>query len=312
MTLETKLCPLGCSPNEILILTGEDLLHNIPGKFPVVKCLTCGLVRTDPRPSPEAIGFYYPDSYGPYSGTRITDGKGEAGRKTRWHHLLRRFADFRTNSIPPLPPGRMLEIGCASGSFLHRMASEGWSVTGIELSEHAAAAARSLGFPVYAGKVESVPEPSEPYDLVVGWMVLEHLHDPVDTLEQIRKWVRPGGWLAISTPDISAVEFRLFKERWYALHLPNHLFHFSRGTITKVLQKGGWDVKKIMGQRVITNILGSIGLVLLKGCPDSKLGRLFLSLPTAGLWLNVILYPVSCVMARLGQTGCMTVWAQRP
>ena len=62
---------MGCSSNDEIILASRDLLHDLPGIFTVVKCSNCGLMRTNPRPSPDTIGFYYPENYGPYVGTRV-------------------------------------------------------------------------------------------------------------------------------------------------------------------------------------------------------------------------------------------------
>ncbi|MCG7928200.1 MAG: class I SAM-dependent methyltransferase, partial [Candidatus Thiodiazotropha taylori] len=63
--LESKPCPLGCSPADEKVLTGHDRINNLPGEFDVVRCGNCGLLRTDPRPTPTSIGFYYPDDYSP-------------------------------------------------------------------------------------------------------------------------------------------------------------------------------------------------------------------------------------------------------
>ena len=73
--LENVTCPLGCSKSDEVILTGCDLLHDLPGEFTVVKCRTCGLMRTNPRPTSDTIGFYYPDNYGPYLGTQVRQSK---------------------------------------------------------------------------------------------------------------------------------------------------------------------------------------------------------------------------------------------
>ncbi|MDD5035344.1 MAG: methyltransferase domain-containing protein, partial [Methylococcaceae bacterium] len=167
--LESKPCPLGCDPEDQWVLTGRDRLHGLPGSYSIVRCKHCGLMRTDPRPTPETIGYYYPDDYGPYASTRISPDGFKA-----WMGTVKEFAKnllrLHTQSLPPLPPGRMLEIGCASGAFLHQMARQGWEVEGIEFSPQAAQCARDAGFKVYSGSLESAPEPQRPYDLVVGWM----------------------------------------------------------------------------------------------------------------------------------------------
>src|SRR5207302_2060310 len=127
-----------------------------------------------------------------------------------------------------------------------------------------AAAARALGYPVHAGNLETAPTPAEPFDLIVGWMVLEHLHDPVLALKKLKAWTRPGGWLVLSTPNAGAAEARVFQNSWYSLHLPNHLFHYSKKTIRIVLAAAGWQLDKIYFHRVLIDPIASLGYVLRK------------------------------------------------
>jgi 2-polyprenyl-3-methyl-5-hydroxy-6-metoxy-1,4-benzoquinol methylase len=307
--LQDVACPVGCPRNDDLVLTGRDRLHDLPGDFNIVKCRTCGLMRTNPRPTPETIGFYYPDHYGPYIATRV----GKSGADTALQKAVKTFVkhafDLNNQRLPSLPPGRMLEVGCASGVFLHRMASQGWHVQGIEFSEKAALAASQLGFAVHAGSLETAPSPDQRFDLVVGWMVLEHLHDPVGCLRKLREWATPGAWLVLSVPNVNSLEFRLFKEKLYALHLPNHLFHFTPKTMAQVLRAGGWTMVKIHHQRLLSNIIASTGHVLRdKGW--RRLGGKLVDFPERGFKWSYALYPLAWVLAIFGQTGRMTVWAR--
>src|SRR3546814_3023143 len=89
------------------------------------------------------------------------------------------------------------------------------------------------GYKVRNVSLEAAGDPQLPFDLIVGWMVLEHLHQPLDVLQKLRSWVRPDGWLVLSVPDAGGLEFRLFGDRWYALQLPTHLHHFSPETDRK-------------------------------------------------------------------------------
>lgn len=308
---ESRPCPFGCPPDDELLFAGHDRLHGVPGEFPVVRCRKCGLIRTDPRPTPEAMGAYYPDDYGPYLGSRIAGGNRVPTRRQKLlDPLLRRIFRFNTNVVPDLPPGRMLEIGCASGSFLAQMASVGWTVSGIEFSPSAASAARGAGYEVFAGTVAAAPEPAHAYDLIAGWMVVEHLHDPVNTLCTLARWTRPGGWLAISLPDAGALEFRLFKGAGYALQLPTHLYHFTPQTITMLLERSGWRVEHIYPQRVLNNLMRSIGHKLEDWGAPFALSRMFRSYPQQARWA-LILYPIAWLLAAVGQTGRMTVLARR-
>lgn len=308
--LEKVPCPIGCGESDEVVMTGHDLLHDLPGEFTVVKCRSCGLMRTSPRPAPDSIGFYYPDNYGPYVGTRVKDTpKSTSVIKKIFRPLFRRVFNFNVTPLPNMVPGRLLEIGCASGAFLHRMSGQGWQVQGIEFSEKAAQAAAQLGYRVHAGPLETAPQPDAPFDLIVGWMVLEHLHDPVAGLQMLREWAKPGAWLVLSVPNAGSLEFRIFREKWYALQLPTHLHHFTPGTIEKVLSIGGWQLQKIKHQRVLSNVIVSTGYFL-RDKGYKEVGDYLISLPRKSGKLDYLLYPFSWVLSLFGQTGRMTIWAK--
>lgn len=309
VVLENSPCPLGCYEANTLVLKGRDRLHGLPGEFSVVRCRGCGLMRTDPRPTPETIGFYYPENYGPYVITTVSPNNDSRSRalKDRVKELLR----LDQTALPSLPAGRMLEIGCASGAFLHVMARKGWQVEGIEFSETAANRSRALGYPVYSGQLETAPDPGELFDLVVGWMVLEHLHNPVRVLQKVHAWTRPGAWLALSVPNAGSFQLALFRDAWFPLQLPNHLFHFTRDSLASVLKAGGWTIENILYQRDVSYLVASLGHKLQETglCPRfaDKVARF----PDWQGKLLLPLYPLSSLFALLRQSSAMTVWARR-
>ena len=309
--LEHVSCPLGCPPHDDILFVGWDRLHNLPGEFQVVRCQTCGLMRTNPRPTMETIGFYYPDYYGPYQGTTVKMGVTEGNNRPLWKRMAQKIFQFNSMRLPILKPGRMLEIGCASGSFIHQIAQKGWEVAGVELSARAASNARALGYPVHIGPLETTPDPHQPYDLVVGWMVLEHLHDPIFALKKLYRWTEAGGWLILSVPNARSFEFFFFKNCWYGLHLPNHLFHFTPRTIRNMLSFAGWKIVKIHHQRVLYNLFPSIGYTLSDKGLKGSFVRGLINFPENAGRKQYILYPLAYILASIGQTGRMTIWAKK-
>lgn len=290
------------------MLTGRDRLHALPGEFAVVRCRGCGLVRTNPRPTLDSIGVYYPDTYGPYSSTRVDPAAPEPPIASP-RRLFRAWFDPKTHVVPGLSPGRMLEIGCGSGAFLHRMARQGWQVEGLEASPAAASAARGLGYPVRTGVVEAAEAPIQPYDLVVGWMVLEHLHDPIGAMRKVAGWCVPDGWLVVSVPDASALEFRLFRDSWYALDVPRHLFHFTPATIGRVLERAGWHVERVFWHDNPNNLLMS----LRNRCLDrgrSRLAEYFLGVAEGRRHARARRL-LGKLLGSLRNSGRITVWARR-
>lgn len=310
--LEDVNCPFNCCKNDEAVLIGRDLLHNLPGEFSLVKCRVCGLMRTNPRPTPATIGFYYPTYYGPYIDTQVLHARHKRllGIKKLLKYLIKWIFNFNTERLPALAPGRLLELGCASGSYLHQMAGQGWDVHGIEFSKKAAQASERLGYSVHAGSLEAAEQPpGDPFDLIVGWMVLEHLHDPIGGLNKLREWAKPGAWLVLSVPNAGALEFRMFKEKWYALQMPTHLYHFTPKTLEQLLRAGGWGLEKIYHHRILNNLIASIGY-LLHDKGYVKLGLKLIHFPDhAGKW-HYLLYPLAWALSVFGQTGRMTVWAR--
>jgi 2-polyprenyl-3-methyl-5-hydroxy-6-metoxy-1,4-benzoquinol methylase len=279
----------------------------LPGECAIVRCRTCTLMRTNSRPTPDTIGFYYPDDYGPYLSTQIANSQSTQILRRIYHAVC----PNNSQAIPRMPPGRMLEIGCASGGFMKDMAAAGWQVEGIEFSGTAAAAARAKGLLVHTGSVESTAEVGAPFDLVVGWMVVEHLHEPVAALSKLARWTRPGGWLAISVPNAAAADFELFKGAGYALHLPNHLYHFNPSTLSLVLERSGWKMERVLHQRTLGNWIGSFGYKLEDWGAPRWLTQPFRSYLNRDGLHTAVLFPLSWLLAIFGQTGRMTVWARR-
>jgi len=307
--IESVPCILGCNTEIDVLFTGTDRINKLPGNYQVVKCTKCGLMWTNPRPTPESILYYYPDCYGPYKATQVNVNRRQNKYLLLLKQLTKKIFQFNTTILPPLTPGRMLEIGCASGSFLYKMHSNGWKVEGIEPSENAANAAQSLGFSVFQGPVENAPDYENLFDLVVGWMVFEHLHDPLKALKKIHRWVRPGGFLVLSLPNADSAEFRIFKSRWYALQLPNHLYHYTPYTLEKILNTAGWKMIRIFHQRTLNNLIPSIGYFLKDNHIMTRLSKKLVAFPEHAVITHLIFYPLAYILSLLGQTGRMTVWA---
>lgn len=257
--LEDVPCPHRCPPSDEPVLEGHDRLNGVPGRFRVVRCRHCGLMRTNPRPTSETIGVYYPDTYAPYQS--VATGTPPV-KVRRWHHRVKerihRFLGHDMRRLPPIEPGHMIEIGCASGDYLLQMQALGWSTEGIEFSESAAVKARASGLQVQQATVENAEPPMQQADVVAAWMVLEHLHQPVEALQKVRTWVKPEGYLVGVVPDADAWDRKIFGPYWYALHLPAHLFHYTPRSLRRLFAEAGWDLVHLRWQANANHLLNSL------------------------------------------------------
>jgi SAM-dependent methyltransferase len=222
---------------------GHDYFLHRPGEFTIVRCMECGLLYQNPQPTPAAVGAFYPDEYGSYTSA----GQGLAGRRGLIGKIVRRGFARRCalidQTVPPREGARrLLDIGCASGLFLEAMQQRpGWQVEGVELHEQTArAVSRRLGIPVFAGPFEAARYPDRSFDALTLWDVLEHLHDPLASLREMRRILRPGGVLFIRVPNAASYLARLFGRYWVGYDLPRHMTIFTPRTLAHMLARAGF------------------------------------------------------------------------
>ena len=308
--LEDAPCPCGSEAGDALVFVGRDRLHGLPGEFAVVRCLACDLVRTNPRPTRETIGFYYPSSYRLHQAPP-PPAPTKPRRFARARKLASSMIDFRTKPLPENGPGHYYEVGCGNGGFLRVMQSKGWSVEGLEPGETGAESARAQGLDVVCAQLEDAPAPKKTPDLVAAWMVLEHLHDPVAGLRRLHEWTRPGAYLAASVPNVESLEFSVFKGAWYALQVPTHLYFYTPKTLAALFDSAGWTLERVFHHRNITNLVTSTGYKLEDLGVAPALAQHLIGYPSRATWQLLATYPLATVLAALGQTGRITVWARR-
>ena len=304
VVLESVSCPNGCVVNDKLILKGIDRLHGIIGEYSVFKCNTCNLERTTPRPTAATIAAYYPSNYAPYHVT-CEEVHNSKSKVRGW---MRHFLSLNTRILPPILLGRMLEIGCSSGSYMEQARLQGWQVDGIEFSDDAASIARSKGFKVQSGSLEKASAPQDKYDLITAWMVLEHLHEPIFALQKLKEWIKPEGYLVASVPVSKSLAKFFFKEYCYDLHLPNHLFHFTPKTLKNVLTNSGWMLERVFWQRNCNTLLWSFEYwAIEKNKPNALKFAKWLRLSQNALRIRSIL---NILLGITHQSGRIEIWAR--
>ena len=146
-------------------LTKED--------FHICECLNCGLLYTMPRPDKEKIGAYY-KSEAYYS--HQENKKGFIPKVYERVKTINLKHKYRL-ATSGMQPGKLLDIGCGVGDFLHTAEMHGWECIGVEPSEDAKAIAqkRMKGKIIASEELEGFPDGA--FDVITMWHVLEHVDD---------------------------------------------------------------------------------------------------------------------------------------
>jgi GT2 family glycosyltransferase/ubiquinone/menaquinone biosynthesis C-methylase UbiE len=148
--------------------------------------------------------------------------------------------------------GRLLDIGCANGGFLAAAHRAGWECCGVEISAHACRLAeKHPGVRISRGTLAQAKFDDGYFDAVSAGDVLEHMQDPSGFLKEVRRVLKPGGYVYIAVPDFGSLHYRLmrllcvFTGRNYFV-LPHHLVHFTQSALTLALQRQGFGIVKAL------------------------------------------------------------------
>jgi len=144
-----------------------------------------------------------------------------------------------------LPPGKALEIGSAHGGFVAVLRWAGYDAIGLEVSPWLVEfARRTFQVPMLLGPIEQQALEPGSFDVVALMDVIEHMPDPVGSIRRCAELLRPGGVVMIQTPCFPErkTHAQLMEENAPFLKMmvaPNHLFLFSRKSITRLLGEAG-------------------------------------------------------------------------
>jgi SAM-dependent methyltransferase len=96
-----------------------------------------------------------------------------------------------------------------------------------------------------SSNLDDAPFAGETFDVVTMWDVLEHVPRPRAALAQIRRWLKPEGWLLLRTPNAGSLQARFWGRFWAGFDAPRHLVAFDPDTLTAILQAQGFSVRRI-------------------------------------------------------------------
>ena len=115
----------------------------------------------------------------------------------------------------------------------------GWETCSMEPDIRSAQLARDAGLDIYTGTLEQAAFPDIPFGVVVMLHVLEHVPDPVATLVEIVRILRPNDLLSLAVPHCGSLGARLFQEQWFGWNLRRHLMHFTPYHLPQMLEGVG-------------------------------------------------------------------------
>jgi 2-polyprenyl-3-methyl-5-hydroxy-6-metoxy-1,4-benzoquinol methylase len=226
-------CPC-CHQNRARIVATRD--GKTGAALTTIACDTCGLGRTDPLPSTEALTQWYAQSYRQEYKSAFQPALRHVLRAGRI--ALDRWAWLQSHGFVQ-PGSATLDIGASSGEFVYLMKHLGFAAQGLEPHEgYAGYARQQLQLDVRQGNVHDMAslDQTQRWDLVSLFHVFEHLSDPLGSLQAIAQVMSDSGVLFIEVPNATrpcSPHYMFFKA---------HVLYFTGETLRQTLQAAGWQV----------------------------------------------------------------------
>lgn len=127
------------------------------------------------------------------------------------YKFVTRMIDSRSNTIPPPPKKKLLELGCNEGVGTLFFAQEGLSVKAVDFDEQAVGWARKhLGFSGIDFQLDNfLGQQYGEFDYIVSLDVIEHIETARERefLDTVLKNLKPGGAAFIGTPNVTAQSY---------------------------------------------------------------------------------------------------------
>lgn len=254
-----------------------DMLH-----YQIVRCNTCGLVRSDPVANAEVLAALYQQSIFTYSQDTPNLAKtyGAALQKTEKYQVSK---------------DHLLEIGCGNGFFLEEARAQGFAqVSGVEPGQDAIQrAAPEIRDRIVCDMMRPGLFAEETFSLICMFQTFDHIAEPNALLGECFKVLKPGGMLLFLNHNVEAISARILKEKSPIIDI-EHTYLYSPKTIRQLFGKHGfatlevkpaWNIIRLYSLLRLIPLPKSAKQKILAKIENSALGRIRFRLPLGNLYI---------------------------
>jgi len=239
-------CPIcgadSAKPLFLIEYSSKKVIQHLGAKEPeirLVRCASCHHRYADPIIDPSLIAAYYSSD-----DSELYRNTEPVSFQHAFQPAYQAFLRYIRRSIKV--PGVLLDVGCGYGFFMKVMSDAGWKTYGIEPSPQAHRHARDiLNLQVTQDLLSSETYPGIDFNIVSLIDVMEHLSDPNAMLQAVRSRLAPHGHICIATGNIESMNARIARDAWGYFGSYEHISFYSRRSITYLLSRNGFAVKRI-------------------------------------------------------------------
>lgn len=195
------------------------MMYQNAGNFEYFECPRCKCLQI--ASVPDNLGDFYDSNYYSYNAPADTVSRGKIE-----HHK------------------RILDVGCGAGALLCEMAAHSGieSLTGCDpFIEHDFS--YENGVQIFK---KTVHEMAGEFDVIMLNDSFEHMTDPHETMDSLKRLLAKGGAIKMTLPMYPNIAFDMYKENWYQLDAPRHIFLHSKDSLKLLAEKHGLKIVRMV------------------------------------------------------------------
>lgn len=224
-------CPV-CFSKKLSVWGGEHL-----------KCDVCGIVTRRELPEEDELDRMYSEYYSSVSIESDSTHMLSADYALKNHAVYIDLIASTDNNI--------LDYGAGTGDLVNILKNKGYDVDGCEFSLEA----RNAAYTKYGYEFKATLDDfkGKEYDIITAVEVIEHLQEPLISMEKVFSLLKPGGVAYITTPNTNGLKARVQRSEWNEAKKPFHLILFNNLSLKKLSEKAGFSKTKYIWYSPLTS-----------------------------------------------------------
>lgn len=303
-------CPICGDAQSDFVFISKTQLQVDDKTYQFDKCQNCSCIYLKNPPTEINLSYYYGENYLPYAASKPW------GKYTFMVQLWQKALDYKKylfvkrNTTLAVQNFSLLDFGCGNPSFLNIFSNKlagtfvgyDFNDSGWKQNQHAYNKLK-----LYAGNLNEI---KEKFHVITLWHSLEHHFKPNELLQELRSLLHEKGRIIIEVPNFNSFFVKLQKGNWGGLHTPRHSVIYTPQSLTYLLQKNGFTVRKIQTH----GTLDSFTLWWLGQSTKYEINS-NLAAPFEGLFLKFMFYKILLLpfflMEKYLSLGIMTIVCEK-
>ena len=160
---------------------------------------------------------------------------------------------------------KILDLGCGTGDFLKILELKNKKIEGVEISSKAAQIGRKKGYKITISDLHNLfPYQKNTFNTITAGEIIEHIYDTDFFLKEVRRILKPNGFLILSTPNIATLGRRLML--LFGINPlietslsqgSGHIRYFTKKSLQDLLEKHGFKIIKFTSDSINFDNQGS-------------------------------------------------------